>query len=142
MSLREEDVHRTPEEGTSTFLSFSFYKVDPKWRWINDVGKEEASKEFSSLVEIANRKMKVRTYSTLGLRDDSEFMLWAVSNTVEKMQVLASKIYLTVLGKYLETSKVYLSSYRQSIYSKNKIIPGFMMDEKKDEPMKYVIVYP
>ena len=72
------------------FLNFSFYKVDPKWRWLNDLGKEEAAKEFSSLIEVAKTKMKVRVYSTLGLRDDSEFMLWMISESVEKMQVLAS----------------------------------------------------
>jgi chlorite dismutase len=129
----------------TVFLNFSFYKVDPKWRWLNELGKEEAAKEFASLIEVANTKMKVRVYSTLGLRDDSEFMLWMISKDVEKMQVLASKIYLTVFGKYIESSKIYLGSYRQSIYSKNtKITPGYLLEDnsKENEPMKYVIVYP
>jgi chlorite dismutase len=127
------------------FLNFSFYKVDPKWRWLNDLGKEEAAKEFSSLIEVAKTKMKVRVYSTLGLRDDSEFMLWMISESVEKMQVLASKIYLTIFGKYIESSRVYLSSYRPSIYSKKtKMTPGYLLEEskKENEPMKYAIVYP
>jgi chlorite dismutase len=127
------------------FLNFSFYKVDPKWRWLNDLGKEEAAKEFSSLIEVAKTKMKVRVYSTLGLRDDSEFMLWMISESVEKMQVLASKIYLTIFGKYIESSRVYLSSYRPSIYSKkNKMAPGYLLEDskKENEPMKYAIVYP
>jgi chlorite dismutase len=127
------------------FLNFSFYKVDPKWRWLNDLGKEEAAKEFSSLIEVAKTKMKVRVYSTLGLRDDSEFMLWMISESVEKMQVLASKIYLTIFGKYIESSRVYLSSYRPSIYSKKtKMTPGYLLDDskKENEPMKYAIVYP
>ena len=127
------------------FLNFSFYKVDPKWRWLNDLGKEEAAKEFSSLIEVAKTKMKVRVYSTLGLRDDSEFMLWMISESVEKMQVLASKIYLTIFGKYIESSRVYLSSYRPSIYSKKtKMTPGYLLEDskKENEPMKYAIVYP
>jgi chlorite dismutase len=127
------------------FLNFSFYKVDPKWRWLNDLGKEEAAKEFSSLIEVAKTKMKVRVYSTLGLRDDSEFMLWMISESVEKMQVLASKIYLTIFGKYIESSRVYLSSYRPSIYSKKtKVTPGYLLEDskKENEPMKYAIVYP
>ena len=41
------------------FLNFSFFKVDPKWRWLNEIGKEEAAKEFESLLEVANTKMKV-----------------------------------------------------------------------------------
>jgi chlorite dismutase len=123
---------------TIVYLNFSFFKVDPKWRWLNEIGKDEAAKEFSTLVEVANTKMKVRTYSTLGLRDDAEFMLWMISESVEKMQTFTSKIYSTVLGKYVESSQIYLSASRPSIYS-NKVIPRFATDE---QPMKYVIVYP
>jgi chlorite dismutase len=140
------DSDRAPAPQTSpVFLNFSFYKVDPKWRWLNDLGKEEAAKEFSSLIEVAKTKMKVRVYSTLGLRDDSDFMLWMISESVEKMQVLASKIYLTIFGKYIESSRVYLSSYRPSIYSKKiKMTPGYLLEDskKENEPMKYAIVYP
>lgn len=120
------------------YLNFSFYKVDPKWRWLNDIGKDEAAKEFSSLIDIANTKMKVMTYSTIGMRKESDFMLWSISDSVEKIQVLSSKVYTTVLGKYIDTSEVYLSASRPSIYS-NKIIPSFMEDDK---PLKYNIVYP
>jgi chlorite dismutase len=125
-------------QATTTFLNFSFFKVDPKWRWLNEIGKEESAKEFASLVEIANTKIKVRTYSTLGLREDSDLMLWMISNSLEKMQVMTSKIYSTVLGKYLMPSHVFLSATRSSTYS-SKITAGFMTDE---EPMKYCIVYP
>lgn len=144
VSEREiDDSARSPSSLSSpitpTYLNFSFYKVDAKWRWLNDIAKDEAAKEFSNLVEVANSKMKVRTYSTLGLRPDTDFMLWMICDSVEKMQILASKVYSTIIGKYIEPSHVYLSCIRQSVYSTNKIMPGFMTDEN---PMKYVIVYP
>jgi chlorite dismutase len=66
-------------------------------------------------------------------------MLWMISDSVEKMQILTSKVYSTLLGKYIEPAHVYLSCLRQSVYSTSKVMPGFMTDEK---PMKYVIVYP
>jgi chlorite dismutase len=125
-------------ERQATFLNFSFFKVDPKWRWLNEIGKEEAAKEFASLVEVANTKIKVRTYSTLGLREDADIMLWMISDSIEKTQVMISKVYSTVLGKYLTPSYVFLSAARPSVYS-SKVTPGFMTDEK---PMKYCIVYP
>ena len=134
-----------PARTSSVFLNFSFFKVDPKWRWLNELGKEEAAKEFTGLIEVANTKMRVRVYSTLGLREDSEFMLWMISESVEKMQILTSKIYLTVFGKYIESSKVYLSSYRPSLYSrKTETVPGYLLDinKKENAPMKYAIVYP
>ena len=136
MSSGEEIVKTatTPQ----LYLNCSFFKVDPKWRWLNEIGKEEAAKEFLGLIEVASTKMKIRTYSTLGLRDDAEFMLWMISDSIEKMQIFASKIYSTILGKYVEPSQIYLSASRASLYS-NKVVPGFVTDEP---PMKYVIVYP
>jgi len=137
---KQKDIYikKNDSKLATLYLNFSFYKVDPKWRWLNDIGKEEAAKEFSSLIDIANTKMKVRTYSTVGLRKDSDFMLWSISDSIEKIQVLTSKVYTTVLGKYIDTSEVFLSVTRPSIYS-DKVIPGFMED---DEPLKYNIVYP
>jgi chlorite dismutase len=122
----------------TTYLNFSFYKVDSKWRWLNDIGKDEAAKEFSSLIDVANTKMKVRTYSTVGLRKESDFMLWSISDSIEKIQLLTTKVYTTVLGKYIDASEVYLSAARPSIYS-NKTTPAYMEDEL---PLKYNIVYP
>lgn len=133
-----ESPPETREPGTTLFLNFSFFKVDPKWRWLNEIGKEEAAKEFANLVEVANTKIRVRVYSTIGLRADADLLVWMVSDTIEKTQVMTSKIYSTVLGKYLSPSHVFISTSRPSIYS-SKITPGFMTDE---EPMKYVIVYP
>lgn len=135
---KESDIKKNDSDLVTQYLNFSFYRVDPKWRWLNDIGKEEAAKEFSSLIDIANTKMKVRTYSTVGLRKESDFMLWSISDSIEKIQVLTSKVYTTVLGKYIDASEVFLSATRPSIYS-NKVIPGFM---EVDEPLKYNIVYP
>jgi chlorite dismutase len=139
MNLSGDDEGEQKTRSSAVYLNFSFFKIDQKWRWLNDIGKEEASKEFSTLVEVANTKMKVRAYSNLGLRHDMDFMLWMISDSIEKFQILASKVYTTVVGKYIDTSLVYLSAYRPSIYSNNKIQPGFMLDE---QPMKYLIVYP
>lgn len=138
-----QDGARSPSSSSSSvtpiYLNFSFFKVDAKWRWLNDIAKGEAAKEFSILIEVANTKMRVRTYSTMGLRPDTDFMLWMIADSVEKMQILTSKVYSTLLGKYIEPAHVYLSCLRQSVYSTNKVMPGFMTDET---PMKYVIVYP
>lgn len=137
-SHKKNNEKTSDNTATTMYLNFSFYKVDSKWRWLNDIGKEEAAKEFSSLIEVANTKMKVRTYSTLGLRKESDFMIWGISDSLEKIQVLTSKVYGTVLGKYIEASEVYLSTSRPSVYS-NQVTPSFM---KNDEPLKYNIVYP
>lgn len=133
-----DDSTTAENKDNPIYLNFSFFKIDPKWRWLNEIGKDEAIKEFASLLEIANTKMKVIPYSTLGLRDDTDFMLWMITESIEKMQILASKIYMTILGKYIEPSQVYLSCSRKSVYS-SQLKSGF---EKDAVPLRYNIVYP
>jgi len=135
----ESDDNRNKGNTTEKIFSFTFYKVDPKWRWLNEIGKDESSTEFLELLKVANTKMKVRTYSTIGLRHDSEFMIWSISSSLENIQVLTTKIYSTILGKYLEPTCTFLSLTRKSIYL-NQVKLGF--ENESDPPLKYVIVYP
>ena len=124
-------------EGQRYFFNFSFFKIDPKWRWMADLAKEESAKEMEIVMK--NSPVKIRSYSTLGLRDDAEFMLWFASESIEKIQETISKMYLTVFGKYIIPSRVYLSTTRPSIYSDSGRIPSFI---EGNQPKKYVIVYP
>lgn len=126
------------KNSSEKFFTFTFYKVDPKWRWLNELGKDEASREFLELLNAARKKIKIRTYSTIGLRHDSEFMIWTMSPSLENIQILASKIYTTILGKYIEPTSTYLSLTRKSFYS-NQVKLGF---ETEEEPLRYAVVYP
>ena len=119
------------------FFNFSFFKIDAKWRWMADLAKEESAKELENV--LLNSPVKCRTYSTLGLRDDADLLLWFMSESIEDIQEIISKIYLTVVGKYFIPSQVYLSSTRQSLYAKKGTELSFVSG---NEPKKYVIVYP
>ena len=61
-----------------------------------DLAKEESAKEVENI--IINSGIKFRSYSTLGLRDDAEFLFWVAAETVEEIQDVMSKLYLTVFG--------------------------------------------
>ncbi len=119
------------------FFNFSFFKIDSKWRWMADLAKEESAKELENV--LLNSPVKWRTYSTLGLRDDADLLIWFMSESIEDIQETISKIYLTVVGKYFVPSQVYLSSTRPSIYAKKGTELSFVAG---NEPKKYVIVYP
>ncbi len=119
------------------FFNFSFFKIDPKWRWMADLAKEESAKEVENV--IANSGIRFRSYSTLGLRDDADLMFWFAAETVEEIQAVISKLYLTVFGKYITPSHTYLSSTRPSIYAKTGKSPSFVAGE---DARQYVIVYP
>jgi len=119
------------------FFDFSFFKIDPKWRWLADLAKAESAKEVDNVIR--NSGIKFRSYSTLGLRDDADFLFWFAAKSVEEIQDVISKIYLTVFGKYIVPSHVYLSCTRPSIYAKKEKTISFVSG---NEPKKYVVVYP
>ena len=119
------------------FFNFSFFKIDPKWRWMADLAKEESAKEVENV--IINSGIRFRSYSTLGLRDDAEFLFWFAAETVDEIQNVISKLYLTVFGKYIIPSHVYLSCTRSSTYARKGTLPSFVLG---NEPQKFVVVYP
>ena len=109
------------------FFNFSFFKIDLKWRWMNDATKQESAKEFISIINSANN-VQYRSYSTLDLREDEDFLLWFIADSLDKTQDVIAKLYTTVLGKYLIPSYNYLSATRPSVYS-----PGSMPSIVKGE---------
>ncbi len=119
------------------YFNFSFFKVDPKWRWMADLAKEESAKEVENIIN--NSGIMFRSYSNLGLRDDTDFLFWFAAKTIEEIQIVIEKLYKTVFGKYIIPSKTYLSCTRPSLYVQEQKAQGFLTG---DEPKKHVIVYP
>lgn len=119
------------------FFNFSFFKVDPTWRWTGDFAKEESAKEVENVLN--KSEIKFRSYSTFGLRDDADFLLWFASDEIRQFQDIMSHIRQTVFGKYVYPTHVYLSNTRPSIYAKGSAGHGWLAGE---EQKKYVVVYP
>ena len=125
------------EENNQYYFNFSFFKVDPKWRWMADLAKEESAKEVENVMN--NSGIMYRTYSNLGLRDDADFLFWFAAKTVEEIQAVIEKLYKTVFGKYIIPSRTYLSCTRPSLYVQEQKAHGFLTG---NDPKKHVIVYP
>ncbi len=129
-------MSKTEEE--QYYFDFSFFKIDPKWRWMADLAKEESAKEVE--IVLNNTGIKYRSYSNLGLRDDSDFLLWFAARSVGEIQSAMEKLYKTVFGKYIIPSMTYLSCTRPSLYVQGgKKEHGFITGA---EPKRHVIVYP
>jgi len=125
------------EDNDQYYFNFSFFKVDPKWRWMADLAKEESAKEVEIIIK--NSGIMFRSYSNLGLRDDADFLFWFAAKTVEEIQVAIEKLYKTVFGKYITPSMTYLSCTRPSLYVQEQKAHGFVTGT---DPKKHVIVYP
>lgn len=83
MGMERPEEKHVPRESRQ-FFNFSFFRVDPTWRWLNDIEKEEAAKKLEKVIR--DSKIKFRSYAAIGLRYDTEFLFWLVSDTVEQFQ--------------------------------------------------------
>ncbi len=119
------------------YFSFSFFKIDPKWRWMADLAKEESAKEVQNTLR--NSGIRYRTYSNLGMRDDADILFWFMAESVAEIQSAVERLYKTVFGKYIIPSRTYLSCTRPSIYASGEAAHGFVAG---DEARSHVIVYP
>lgn len=126
-----------PNDDEKYYFNFSFFQIDPKWRWMADLAKEESAREVENVIK--NSGIKFRSYSTLGLRSDTDFLFWFAAKSIEEIQKTISKLYLTVFGKYIIPTQTYLSCTRPSIYARKGRIISFVAG---NESKKYVIVYP
>ncbi len=126
-----------PNDDEKYYFNFSFFQIDPKWRWMADLAKEESAREVENVIK--NSGIKFRAYSTLGLRSDADFLFWFAAKSIEEIQNVISKLYLTVFGKYVIPTQTYISCTRPSIYARKGRIISFVAG---NESKKYVIVYP
>jgi chlorite dismutase len=125
-------------------VSYSFYKVDRSWRLRPEDERAVDKKEF---VEVVNRladEMLIRTYTTVGTRGDTDFMIWRATEDPALLTRAAADINHTRLAPYLTMPYHYLAMTRRSIYVTRHRHPGQEGTRTRLRPSgaPYLIVYP
>lgn len=125
---------------TDTYTTFSVFQIDRAWRRLPDADRTAARQEFAALLTTAESDgVQTRgVYSTVGLRNDADLILWTVSDTVEAQQRLARAINASVLGAYLTSRSVLLGVALGSRYSSDHA-PAFI---KGIPPKRFLSMYP
>jgi chlorite dismutase len=123
---------------TGQYVAYTFYKVDPAWRWVPMEERIAAKEAFADVVdEWARRMSALRAYSTVGVRPDADFFLWKITERYADLGELGAELNGTPLAPYLETPYSYLATTKASEYTAarrpRKIVP-------KGSP--YLVVYP
>jgi chlorite dismutase len=125
------------------FVSFTFYRVRPEWRLLDESIKEHGRQEFINALEEFRRELLIHTYSLVGLRTNAEFMIWRIGYNLDALQELTARLNRTQLGKYMETTQSFLSMTKRSMYI-DKDNPEHVEDRLHIVPGKarYLFVYP
>ncbi len=132
------------ENGKRQFVKYSFYKLDKLWRNRGAGEKTRGKKEFLEFLDSFSELMMIRTYSTVGMRADTDFLIWQATESLEKVQQFSTRLRSTSFGKHLDTPHSYLAMTRSSVYLDNHKHADQDGKRKKVKPIdsKYFFVYP
>lgn len=108
----EEHKRRLPRQ----FVNFTFYRARPDWRMLSDSDKQECKQDFLKTVDDFRADLLIRTYSTVGLRTSSDFMIWRIGCGLEPMQEMTCRLNRTQMAKYVEPTQSLLSMTKRSMY--------------------------
>jgi len=121
-------------------MLYALFRALPAWYGLPKGEKARAIAEYLARVDDFRQRMMIRTYSTLGLKRDADFLLWLISPELELIQGLMEGLRKTPMAQYLETSGSFLAVSRESVY-----LRGHAEEVKVTvEPgqAKYLFVYP
>jgi chlorite dismutase len=125
------------------FVSFTFYRVRPEWRMLDEATRAEGKQEFINSVEEFSPELLIHSYSLVGLRPNIEFMTWRIGYDLDPLQEMTARLNRTGLGRYLEVAQSFLSMTKRSMYI-DKDNPKHVEDRLHIIPgkSKYLFVYP
>jgi chlorite dismutase len=120
------------------YVAYTFFNVSPEWRRL-PVEERAAGKEaFADVIEEwAGRFDHLSTYSLAGVRADSDFFLWKITERYLDFEELGTDLNSTPLAGWLDTPYSYLATTKASQYTSarraRKVTP-------RGSP--YLVVYP
>ena len=125
------------------FVTFTFYRVRPEWRLLDEEMKEAGRAEFLRVVEEFRGDLLMHSYLLMGLRTNADFMLWRIGYSLDPMQDMIARLNQTGLGRYLEATQSFLSMTKRSMYI-DKDNPEHAEDRLHIIPGQsdYLFVYP
>jgi chlorite dismutase len=121
------------------YVAYTFFRVDPAWRRLVPPDARQVQKEeFAEVLDsFAERFEQLRAYSTTGVRPDSDFFLWKITDRYDALEELGAALNGTALAGWLETTYSYLATTKASQYTSarkaRKITP---------HGLPYLVVYP
>ena len=123
-------------------VRYAFYKLDPAWRRLTAERQSSAKLEFGETLERYNGRLLLRPYGLVGIRGDTDFLLWQVAEDLDALVELQTALNRTDLGAYLSVPYSYLAMTRRSIYE----FPTDPAHEQRlviqQSAAKYLFVYP
>jgi chlorite dismutase len=138
--MSEKTFERIEDLPSGQYVAYSFFKIDRAWRRL-PVEERIAGKEaFADVIdEWAARMEGLRVYSTAGVRPETDFFLWKITERYEDLLELGAALNGTPLAGWLETPYSFLATTKPSVYTDRKRIRQGRVIPRN---APYLVVYP
>jgi chlorite dismutase len=118
------------------FVKYTFLKVDPAWRRLDDSERARHKREFLAACENFAAERLLRAFSLVGTRGDADMMLLTQATNLERIHEFHVVLAQSGLMKWCETPYSYLALTKPSEYSDESRL------EVRPAHSKYLFVYP
>jgi chlorite dismutase len=118
------------------FVKYTFLKVDPAWRRLDDAERAVHKREFLAACEDFASERLLRAFSLVGTRGDADLMLLSQATNLERIHEFHVVLAQSGLMKWCETPYSYLALTKPSEYSDESRL------EVRPGHAKYLFVYP
>jgi len=120
------------------YVAYTCYRIDPAWRRLPVEERQAGKDAFAEVVEdFAERFDHLRAYTTTGVRPETDFFLWKITDRYETLGELGAALNGTPLAGWLETPYSYLATTKASQYTNARrarmVVP---------QGSPYLVVYP
>jgi chlorite dismutase len=118
------------------FVKYTFLKVDPAWRRLEDAERAQHKREFLAACEDFAAERLLRAFSLVGTRGDADMMLLSQATNLERIHEFHVVLAQSGLMKWCATPYSYLALTKPSEYSDESRL------EVRPAHAKYLFVYP
>jgi chlorite dismutase len=118
------------------FVKYTFLKVDPAWRRLDDAERATHKREFLAACEDYATERLLRAFSTVGTRGDADLLIITQAQNLERIHEFHVVLAQSGLMKWADTPYSYLAMTKPSEYSEESRL------EVRMGRKKYLFVYP
>jgi chlorite dismutase len=126
------------------YVNYIFFQVDPSWRRLPRGERDLGKTEFEGLFKDWQSRCLMIPFTTVGMRADTDFMIWRISERLEDFTEMTTQLRETGLGRWCTTPHSYLGMTKRSMYVDKHEHPGSEGRRGRVVPgeKKYLFVYP
>jgi chlorite dismutase len=121
---------------TRNFVKYTFLKVDPAWRRLDEGQRIADKREFVAACEDFADGHLLRAFSLVGTRGDADLMLLSQAQNLDRIHEFHVVLAQSGLMKWCETPYSLLALTKESEYSEESRL------EVRPAHGKYLFVYP